>query len=35
MTYAFRVAAVTEAGRGEFSQWVRKDTPSPDITGKF
>ena len=32
-TYAFRVAAVTEAGQGEFSQWAKVDTPSPPKTG--
>ena len=32
-TYALRVAAVTEAGRGDFSQWMRKDMPAPPITG--
>ena len=32
-TYAFRAAAITEAGEGEFSPWVKTDTPSPPLTG--
>ena len=32
-TYAFRVAGVTEAGRGEFSKWKTKDMPPLPITG--